>query len=39
VVLIFLSLLDIGFLDLMWLRALAFVKTGTLLRVLSNTFS
>jgi hypothetical protein len=37
--LIFLSLLGIGFLNLIWLRVFAFLKARTLLRVLSNTFS
>jgi hypothetical protein len=37
--LIYLGLPDIGFMDLIWLMRLAFVKTRTLLRVLSNTFS
>jgi hypothetical protein len=37
--LIFLSLPDKGFLNLIWLRVLAFLRARTLLRVLSNTFS
>jgi hypothetical protein len=37
--LIFLSLPDVDFLNLMWLRVLALWKARTLLRVLSNTFS
>jgi hypothetical protein len=37
--LIFLRLPDIGFLDLVWLRELAFVKARNLFRVPSNTFS
>ncbi len=37
--LIFLSLPDIGFLNLIWLRVLALWKARTLLRVLSNTLS
>jgi hypothetical protein len=35
----YLSLHDIGFLNWMWLKVLAFVKVRTLLRVRSNTFS
>jgi hypothetical protein len=35
----YISLPDIGFLNLMWLKVLAFVKARTLLRVNSNTFS
>jgi hypothetical protein len=37
--LIFLSPPDIDFLNLIWLRVLAFLKARTLLRVLSNSFS
>jgi hypothetical protein len=37
--LIFLSLHDTGFLDLMGLRGWAFAKARTLIRVLSDTFS
>jgi hypothetical protein len=38
-ILISLSLPDIGFLDLIQLRRLAFLKARTLLRALSNIFS